>query len=189
MKKIFLIRHGKATHNYDYRIRGQIAYFDEINSDSGLVEEGFQQALNLSKNIKQFIDENNIELVITSPLRRCIMTSLIIFRDIDIPIIANDYIREYPPCEDVCNKRSTKENLQWLYPKRIDFTNIEEKDTLWSEDSSNYQNINERIELFKEFLRTRTEQNIMVVSHYTIISHIIKNKERIKHCIPYFYEI
>ena len=69
MKNIYLIRHGKATHNYDFQLRGAEAYSDEINADSGLVEEGFNQANNLSNNIEQFIKDNNIELVITSPLR------------------------------------------------------------------------------------------------------------------------
>lgn len=192
MKNIYLIRHGKATHNYDNKKRGDEAYLDEINADSGLVEEGFQQADELSKNIDKFIKENNIELVITSPLRRCIMTSLIIFRDVDIPIIANDYIREYPPSEHVCNKRMTKENLKWLFPNRIDFSNIEEKDTLWSNDPEKYQNINERIQLFKDFLKTRKEKNIIVISHYTIIYNIINGKNecgKIKHCLPYYCKI
>ena len=192
MRNIYLIRHGKATHNYDNKKRGDEAYLDEINADSGLVEEGFQQADELSKHIDKFIKDNNIELVITSPLRRCIMTSLIIFRDVDIPIIANDYIREYPPSEHVCNKRMTRGNLKWLFPNRIDFSNIEEKDTLWSNDPENYQNINERIQLFKDFLKTRKEKNIIVISHYTIIYNIINGKneyEKIKHCLPYYCKI
>lgn len=190
MKNIYLIRHGKATHNYDYQLRGSEAYSDEINADSGLVEEGFNQANKLSNNIEQFIKDNNIELIITSPLRRCIMTSLIIFKNVNIPIIANDYVREYPPVRDVCNKRMSKENLRWLFPKRIDFSNLEEKDTLWSDDSANYQSIDKRIQLFKDFLKTRKEKNIVVISHYTIISNILNNKnQNIKHCLPYYYEL
>ena len=85
-KQIYLVRHGKATHNIAYEKYGEDAYIDCINSDSGLVNEGYIQAFNLSENITNVFDDsyrNNDYLIFISPLKRCIITALLIV----IPLI------------------------------------------------------------------------------------------------------
>lgn len=191
MKTLYFIRHGKATHNHDFKKFGEKAYVDIINTDSGLTEVGMDQAISLNENIYKFIFDNKVNLIITSPLRRCIMTSLLVFKDIKVPIIANDFIREFPAGEHTPNKRMSKNDLNYFFGSKIYFDNVEDYDTLWTPEKENLESLDNRINKFFEFIKNRKEDNIMIVSHASFMSRLIYKdlNKSIKHCKIYKYEL
>jgi len=198
-KTLYLIRHGLALHN---KIFAEMGY--NVNAfripeviDAPLTEEGQTQSIELGYNWK---DKHNIELVVVSPLMRALETAYNIFGDTDIPIICQEYLREYPIGRDTCNLRSDRDILQVKFPG-IDFSNIHyNKDILWKEGEENIETtaeLNSRISLMKDYLLRRSETKIALVGHSSYIGHfkdnfipLIENgDEELKHCHPYEYEL
>ncbi len=66
---IFLVRHGESVWNKEQRIQGR--------KDPGLSEKGRQQAKALAGRLKK----ENIEIVYTSGLKRCVQTAKMITRE------------------------------------------------------------------------------------------------------------
>ncbi|KAL3773797.1 hypothetical protein ACHAWO_006596 [Cyclotella atomus] len=82
-KTIYLIRHGVAKHNLPDPITGErpdIAN-DASLTDPPLVRQGILQAQVLGQNLKRCGIANAVELVICSPLTRCIQTARFAFPD------------------------------------------------------------------------------------------------------------
>lgn len=182
-KKLFCIRHGRALHNDEFLKHGEKAYRNLINTP--LVDVGINQAKDLNKNWEKL---KEIDLVLVSPLKRTIQTANNIFENNDIPIIAIDSIQEFPLGFHRCNKRECKKDLINLYPN-IDFSNLNENSD-WSDDFEAEDNLIKRIDQMKDFLKTRKEKNIAIVSHNSFLSKFLFNeirseKNEIKHCYPY----
>ena len=186
---LICIRHGEATHNTLYNKIGKKAFFDKNHYDTELTEKGYNQAIELGKNWNQ-----NIDLVIVSPLKRTLQTAVNIFKNIDCPIIALDSLKEYPQGLHTCNKRSDKKVLQDLYP-RVDFSVLDsEKDEMWCDITlETIEELLERINQMYDFIEKRKEMNIVLVGHNGFISMIKDGKfnyrengdEELKHCYPY----
>lgn len=195
MKDLYLIRHGNAQHNKLFDEIGVDAFYDPNYQDTILTKKGYDESIHL-KSIWGEI--NNIELVLTSSLTRCIETSLNIFSDTDIPIIALETIKEYPQGLHYCNKRSNINILKKKFP-RVDFSNIQtDEDTLWDpENKESIEQLNKRIEDLKVFLKGRKENNIAIVSHSCFLEQFKDNKisliengeKELLHCIPYFMRL
>lgn len=195
MKELYLIRHGHAQHNKLFDEIGVNAFYDSNYQDTSLTKKGYDESIYL-KSIWGEI--NNIELVLTSSLTRCIETSLNIFSGIDIPIIALETIKEYPQGLQYCNKRSNINILKKNFP-RVDFSNIQtDEDTLWDpENKESIEQLNKRIEDLKVFLKGRKENNIAIVSHSCFLEQFKDNKisliengeKELLHCIPYFMRL
>ena len=114
-KNIYCIRHGVAQHNINYFKYGSKTFSDPNFVDTHLVSVGYQQAKHLHDT---WTNIDSIELVIVSPLQRTLQTAVEIFKGRSIPIIALDYVREFPLGKHTCNKRSSlellKKNILWL---------------------------------------------------------------------------
>lgn len=82
-KTIYLIRHGVAKHNVPNPVTGQrpdIAN-DVTLTDPHLIRQGILQAQVLGERLKRSGTSDTIELVVCSPLSRCIQTAGYVFRD------------------------------------------------------------------------------------------------------------
>ena len=108
-EKYFCIRHGQGFHNTDFLKFGRSAYYDPLKADPHLTQIGVNQADYLNK---YWGELNNIDVVLVSPLTRCLQTATHIFKGVDVPMIALEDAREYPMGQQYSNKRSLKSLLR-----------------------------------------------------------------------------
>ena len=190
-KTLYCIRHGEALHNELYKIKGSQVFYNKDYIDTVLTPKGETQSLDLGK---YWLNKNEIELVIVSPLKRTLQTAYNIFKDTDIPIISLEFTREYPMGLHTCNKRSNLEELKILYPT-IDFSNmLENKDVLWNNKrEETIGELNLRIGELYYYINNRPEKKIAFVNHSSFIGQMKDNhikyldngEEELKHCYPY----
>jgi len=190
-KTLYCIRHGEALHNELYKIKGSQVFYNKDYIDTVLTPKGETQSLDLGK---YWLNKNEIELVIVSPLKRTLQTAYNIFKDKDIPIISLEFTREYPMGLHTCNKRSNLEELKILYPT-IDFSTIfENKDMLWNNKrEETIGELNLRIGELYYYINNRPEKKIAFVNHSSFIGQMKDNhikyldngEEELKHCYPY----
>ena len=196
-KRLFFIRHGYSLHNQLYPKMGMSAFYDPEVIDSPLLNKGREEALNLrnKESIYEYMT-TKVELVLVSPLVRALETADIIFKDSNIPIICEEFLREYPNGKQTCNKRSDILSMQDKFPS-INFKNIiSNQDIYWNEDRhETLDELNKRIVMTKEYLFNRPEQTIAIVGHSSFIGQFQDNhirylengEEELKHCYPYEY--
>tara|TARA_Y100000389_G_scaffold205066_1_gene262655 strand:- start:4123 stop:4713 length:591 start_codon:yes stop_codon:yes gene_type:complete len=194
-KSLYCIRHGIAEHNMNYLKYGSSTFYDPQYVDTSLVDEGFKQARQLGETWE---DIDTIELVIVSPLKRTLQTACEIFKDKQVPMIALEYVREFPLGKHTCNKRSSKDVLVAKYP-HINFNNIQNnQDNIWmSHREETIDELNLRIQKLKEFIRSRSETNIALVNHSSFIGqmkdqeikYLDNGQEELKHCYPYLMKV
>ena len=184
-KVLYCIRHGLAVHNALYSHIGTKAFTDYY--DTPLLHEGYIQANFLSKNWGQAKD---IELILVSPLMRTLQTCVNVFPNTDTPIIALDSLLEYPFWgKENCNKRKSKSLLQSNFPQ-VNFDNILEE-PVWMSERSTIDDLEIRKQEFIDYLNSRSETHIAVVSHSSWLNYFLYNdtefKKELQHCIPYVY--
>ena len=191
-KLLYCIRHGTAWHNIAFWKIGKRAY-TEYN-DTPLVDKGKDEARLLNKTWDNI---NDIELILVSPLTRTLETATLIFKDIDVPLIALDALMEYPQAEEICNLRIEKNDLIRKFPN-VDFSTLSDNPRLfWNDEFIPKKQkllLEDRIEQFKKYVRKRSETKIAIVSHSSFLGHMIFDKigdeyNELKHCHPYEYEI
>ena len=193
IKKLFCIRHGEGWHNVNARLIGSGAYYDKDKQDPSLTELGINQAKELGKTWKE---KDKLDLIVTSPLSRCIQTTNNIFENTNIPIVSVDYIREYPASLQYSNRRKNESVLKDKH-KNIYFSLVSEEDDMWN-NNKKYETkdqLDYRTQMFKNFIVSRPEKNIAVVSHSTFLMNFLFNTidededKELKHCYVYNKEI
>ena len=189
-KKLYLIRHGHSLHNELFHKIGLKAFRIPLTIDSPLTNEGHLQSIELGQS---WVNKNEIELILVSPLTRCLETCMNIFGDTNIPIISEEFLREYPIGEDTCNKRSSLTSLKNKFPK-IQFNLESDNDILWTEDNrENLIELEKRLEIMIKYLKNRKENNIAIVGHSSFfgqfkdnhIGYIENGDKELEHCYPY----
>ena len=192
IKNLYLIRHGHSLHNELFHKIGVKAFRIPQTIDAPLTNEGHLQSIELGQSWPK---KREIELVLVSPLTRTLDTAMNIFGDTDIPMISEEFLREYPIGEDTCNKRSSLTLLKNKYP-RIDFNLISDGDTLWtSEYRETIDELEQRLDKMVKYLQNRKEINIAIVGHSSYfgqfkdnhIGYMENGDEDLKHCYPYEY--
>lgn len=188
-KRLFCIRHGEALHNAYFHLFGRSIYYDKMNVDTKLTDKGVKQSIKLGNNWK---DKNKIDLVITSPLMRCLQTTSNIFKGRNVPIIAFEYAREFPMGLQYCNKRSKREELEKKYPY-INFKNLGSNlDLMWNQER--YETMNElnfRKDEVMKFIKNRSEKNIALVSHSGFLMNFLYDylnedeSKELDYCTPF----
>lgn len=190
IKNLYLIRHGHSLHNELFHKIGVKAFRIPATIDAPLTNEGHLQSIELGQSWQ---NKNEIELVLVSPLTRTLDTAMNIFGDTDIPMVSEEFLREYPIGEDTCNKRSSLTLLKNKYP-RIDFNLISDQDTLWtSEYRETIDELEQRLDKMVKYLQNRKEKNIAIVGHSSYFGQFKDNHigykengdEDLKHCYPY----
>ena len=194
-KMLYCIRHGLSEHNINYLKYGSKTFYDPNYVDTRLVDEGFTQASNLSKT---WTDLNKIELVIVSPLKRTLQTSMEIFKYRNIPMIALECCREFPMGMQTCNKRSPKNILSKDYNK-VDFSDLKTNyDEMWYHlREETIEELNKRIDYLKEFIHNRPETHIALIGHGSFIGQLKDNhiryldngEKELEHCKPYLLKL
>lgn len=186
MKNVYCIRHGTAEHNVLFHEVGEKAYM--MIKDSNLTQEGQEESIILGKN---WLDKNYIELVLVSPLTRTIQTANNIFNGTQVKMMAFDEIKEYPGSYEPINHRKDKHELVVKYNKTINFKALSEKDSLWHEtDVESMESLEERVKKMKDYILSRKETNIAIVSHNSYLAYFLRGKiadtdNELKHCFPY----
>jgi len=192
IQNLYLIRHGHSLHNELFNKIGVKAFRIPLTIDSPLTSEGHLQSIELGNTWPK---KREIELILVSPLTRCLDTSMNIFGDTDIPMISQEFLREYPIGEDTCNKRSSLVSLKNKYPK-IEFNLDSDEDTLWTQDyRESIDELEQRLYKMIKYLQDRKEKNIAIVGHSSYfgqfkdnhIGYIENGDEELKHCYPYEY--
>lgn len=192
-KLLYCIRHGTALHNINFRKIGRKAYTDF--KDTPLIDKGKMEAVQLGIDWKKLF---SVELILVSPLSRTLDTAKYIFQDHpNVPVIALDELMEHPQAEELCNQRFDKTELVNRYPN-IDFSHISDNPKIyWSNrhiHKKELANLDNRINIFKEFVRKRPEKTIAIVSHGSLLGRMMHNKigdkhNELKHCFPYEYSL
>ena len=192
IKNLYLIRHGHSLHNELFHKIGLQAFRIPATIDSPLTNEGHLQSIELGNTWPK---KREIDLVLVSPLTRTLDTAMNIFGDTDIPMISEEFLREYPIGEDTCNQRSSLTVLKNKYPK-VDFNLISDQDTLWSSDyRETIDELEQRLDEMVKYLQNRKEKNIAIVGHSSYFGQFKDNHiaykengdEELKHCYPYEY--
>ncbi len=141
--KILVTRHGQTDWNVEKRIQGR--------TDIELNNKGIEQAYQTKENL----ENEKIDLIICSPLKRAKQTADIINKDRNIPIIYDERLLE------ICYG----ENEGRLHD---DF----DYDGFWSivntheyKDAENVNKFIQRVHDFLNDLKNRKEENILIVTH------------------------
>lgn len=141
--KILVTRHGQTDWNVEKRIQGRTNI--ELNN------KGIEQAYQTKENL----ENEKIDLIICSPLKRAKQTADIINKDRNIPIIYDERLLE------ICYG----ENEGRLHG---DF----DYDGFWSiintheyKDAENVNKFIQRVHNFLNDLKNRKEENILIVTH------------------------
>eukprot|EP00257_Ricinus_communis_P027169 XP_025014583.1 phosphoglycerate mutase-like protein 1 isoform X2 [Ricinus communis] len=200
-KIIHLVRHAQGIHNVEGE-KDHSAYLSESLFDAHLTPLGWQQVENLRKHVRASGLNKRIELVITSPLLRTMQTAVGVFGGEGYtdgveapplmvenagksnhpaisslncpPFAASELCREHLGVHP-CDRRRSISEYKPLFPA-IDFSLIEsDADTLWT---ANVREANEHVaargQKFLNWLWTRKEKEIAVVSHSGFLYHTLR---------------
>ena len=196
MKNIYLIRHGEALHNIGHNKNGEKAYTNIIYTDSNITENGIKQCLKTRNYISDKFDKifkTGDYIILVSPLKRCITTSLVILDKCKIEkdkFICIDEIREFPSGLHTPNKRCSKDTLEYFYGDRIHFKLDTNSDTYWKHDRlETTEELKKRVNDVKDYLNRLETNNIFIISHASFISYFLYDTTNvsIKHCKIYEY--
>eukprot|EP01122_Echinamoeba_exundans_P012888 TRINITY_DN5516_c0_g1_i1.p1 TRINITY_DN5516_c0_g1~~TRINITY_DN5516_c0_g1_i1.p1 ORF type:complete len:233 (-),score=39.99 TRINITY_DN5516_c0_g1_i1:59-712(-) len=203
-KKIYLIRHGQSKHNEAENAwratRGttedEERFPDPLFFDAELSSAGHEQTVDLHKRVNETLA--HAELVVISPLSRAIQTFMAGFQSLrqNIPIHVHPLCRE--KVENACDigrpvselkaafPELSFEHLEpiWWYTESSDITEDNFRD-LWAsgkryEEPEDY--LNSRIESFRQWLKERPEQNIVVVGHSNFFRKFTGMKTKLANC-------
>jgi len=189
MNHVYCIRHGWSQHNEGFAERGMSAFEEKKYIKSSLTEKGKIQAMRLGNGWKE---KNSIDIILCSPLERCIETALLIFgKNCKINIL--ECLREYPAGLHWCNYRSSREELLNNYHQ------IESIDIPINDTNDNYFNkerfetkleLKNRVKTLKQYLKKYQGKTIAIVGHCSYFGELLgKNLEDIEHCHPYYIKL
>ncbi|KAJ0653405.1 putative histidine phosphatase superfamily, clade-1 [Helianthus annuus] len=199
-KTIHLVRHAQGVHNVAGE-KDHSAYMSEELFDAHLTPLGWKQVDNLRKHVHASGLSKNIELVVVSPLLRTMQTAVGAFggeasaNGIDVPLlmaentgssnrpaisslncppfIAMELCREHLGVHP-CDRRRSISEYKPMFPA-IDFSLIEnEDDVLWTKDiREKDEDLAARGVKFMQWLLTREEKEIAVVTHSGFLYHML----------------
>jgi broad specificity phosphatase PhoE len=190
-KAVTLIRHAQGTHNAaeqttDLQPPDKVLLEEHSGRkywDAALTAEGEAQALKLRD--KLAAAPPRVEVVVTSTLRRALQTASIAFGEgpdlpplslplPDPPFVATELCRERV-ADFTCDGRGEKSLLQKDFPT-VDFSEVaHESDTMWAdkEIAGGELRCRERAVRFAEWLMSRRERHLAVVSHGHFLRHLM----------------
>jgi broad specificity phosphatase PhoE len=198
-KTVYWIRHAQGHHNVGLEERGREALMDPKFFDAKLTTKGLSQVqqshtkLKIHSKItgKPHFDE--IELVVVSPLSRTLQSAIGMFPD--KKIVAKEEVRERIGTHP-CDKRRSIEELKTEF-KNVDFSELlpipneeikpvsrhntklkrSNDDIFWSEERETFEDIELRARDFMEWLKTRPEKTVAVVTHNDFLQIIFQTEK------------
>ena len=175
--KIYFIRHAEGSHNLPSSNNNNynIAY-------PKITENGFSQI----NNTKNLLKDEEIELILVSPLTRTLQTAGGIFdKEVDL-FIANENIREV--VANPCDLRKNIDELQIEFPY-IDFSEVNNNEKFSINETRESYNL--RMEKFYNWLQGKKYKSIAIVTHGVFLHKFIekygeqlnvKDKSYFKNC-------
>ncbi|XP_022717881.1 phosphoglycerate mutase-like protein 1 [Durio zibethinus] len=183
-KVLHLVRHGQAMHNMEGD-KNPEALLSLNLFDAQLSPLGLQQVAKLRKDVHASKLLNRIELITTSPLSRAMQTAVAVFGSEDdtgnVACANSPQIMAVELCRDrlgvrPCDMRRKVSDCQSLFPS-IDFSMMDgEDDNLWNPDIREpEEELAKRAAKFLQWLWTRPEKEIVVISHGLVLQNILIN--------------
>jgi len=176
IKHMHFIRHAQGTHNVHQEYRKM------EHLDARLTEKGKEQCRALAATIeaeRPYLFD--AELIVTSPLTRCIQTTLlsldpILQKNRHLPVLANEWVRETVNYN--CDRRRTITEIASEHP-RVNFEHVEhDHDPIWEayeqrlggeypahRESAELHRVADRGRRFFAWLAQREERHVVVCSH------------------------
>ena len=158
MKTIWLTRHGETEWNTVRRMQGQL--------NSPLTNQGLRQAEELSK----WLENEQIDIIYSSPLERAHKTAKIIRGERNIPIVFNADLKEIHLGEwqgklvhEMEVNEPEKYKVFWSTPEQYIATSGE-----------SFYDVRKRIQHFcEEVIGQEQHQNILIVAHAIVLKSFI----------------
>lgn len=208
-KTIHLVRHAQGAHNVEGDT-DHSAYMKPEFFDARVTPLGWNQVDRLREHVKKSGLVEKIELVICSPLLRTMQTAVGVFggesysNGLSVPPLMVENAADSgrpaisslncPPflaveaCRErlgvhPCDKRRSVTEYRALFPA-IDFSLIEsDEDVLWVPDvRETFESLAERGMKFIDWLWTREEREIAIVTHKGLLCHTLRTYS--KECHP-----
>lgn len=161
---MFVIRHGEAEHNVAFQIEGPAAY--KKYRDPSLTEKGKQQAKESGAELLSM----KINMIITSPLQRCIETASILRTILHAPVFAVDGLIEEQGNGEICNERKSLQELM----KHVTVFRCDDPFTIWDVYGSREpgDHVKERAEETILFCKQSfPNHRILFVTHHDVIKN------------------
>lgn len=150
--KILITRHGQTDWNILGKIQGQ--------TDIKLNDTGRKQAKDTSVNIQN----ENIDLIITSPLKRAKETAEIINKNFNVPIIEDSRLMEryFGKSEGLTKEERSK--LKTIHPEIQDIWNYT-KNVSFNDMETMHDFCKRVYEFLDEITKKYADKNILLVTH------------------------
>ncbi|KAL6885539.1 hypothetical protein ACP4OV_010318 [Aristida adscensionis] len=201
-KTIYLVRHAQGVHNVEGET-DHSAYMKPEFFDANITPLGWKQVDCLREHVKKCGLAKRVELVVSSPLLRTMQTAAGVFggennytNGVSAPPLMVENAAQSgrpavsslncPPflaveaCRErlgvhPCDKRRSITEYRTLFPT-IDFSLIEtDEDVLWVPDvRETFEMLAERGMKFIDWLWTREEKEIAVVTHSGLLCHTLR---------------
>ncbi|XLS73697.1 hypothetical protein HN51_030562 [Arachis hypogaea] len=199
-KTIHLVRHAQGIHNVEGD-KNYDAYLNPAYFDAQLTPLGWQQVDNLRKHVRASGLIKRIDLVTVSPLLRTLQTAVGVFGGEDYidgidalplmianagnsshnaissincpPIVAVELCREHLGVHP-CDKRRSISEYQHLFPA-IDFSLANSNEDIWWKANAREtkEELTDRGLKFLDWLWTRKEKEIAIVTHRAFLFHTL----------------
>jgi broad specificity phosphatase PhoE len=166
--RVYLLRHGFSVWQETY----DVTKVDPVVIDARLSARGWEQVQAAAATVAAL----QVELVVTSPLTRAIETALGVFGGVpSAPVIVHALLRER--LGDSCDIGRSPAALAAEFPA-LDFAHLPE--TWWYQGELDSRGIavepraeaDSRAAQFRQWLDTRTENAILVVSHLGLLRRL-----------------
>jgi len=186
-KIVHFIRHAEGLHNQANRAAGDDSpvTFSTDGSwqylDAKLTDVGVAQCVKARKELLQDVSP---EIIIVSPFTRTLQTAHIMFGGSgNVPFMVHDLCRERSG-KFTCDKRRSKTEIMKELAPIYDYTNDcidfesfgypTEHDENWMEFREPSEQVTKRAIDFVQWLATRPEQEIAVVTHSSWLKHLFR---------------
>jgi probable phosphoglycerate mutase len=156
--KVYFVRHGESVGNKSGLHQKE---------DMPLSETGRLQAEKIAERLRKY----KIDLIFTSPIQRTKETAGIISKSLDIPVEVMDELAEAKGPSEIVGMAIS--NPEALRVKNLIRENYAKGNWKYS-DEENFDDLNVRIRSFLDhILKTHKDQDILCVSHATLIKFIV----------------
>lgn len=177
MKTIHFIRHAEGEHNVAGREDRKNGYLREDLKDAVLSPCGVEQCNQFVDSIQSRANLEKADLVVTSPMRRTLQTAHgCLGKHLnEIPWIAYEHIREQTGLHP-CDSRLPTSHHAAAFPN-VNFELCEEEDPLigsYLTRREPNEDVAKRGLLFLDWLCTRSEANIVIVTHSAFLRHFFR---------------
>jgi len=183
IKVVHFVRHAQGTHNVEANYRST----DQL--DAKLTPLGESQCARLAQEQTRAL--GGVDLLVTSPLTRCVQTALLSFPaqlDAGLPLVALESVRE--TVNFVCDRRRPISEIAADFPE-VDFSQcMHDEDQVWRmyedrfgdqlayvrhRESDDPHHVAKRAREFFTWLEKRNEREVLVATHSAFMWHLFNH--------------